>query len=260
MTISRNFDPVAHLYDETRTLPDPVREQGIPAILDVAGAAARILEGGTGTGRLAVPLREAGATVIGVDLSRAMMARQRAKQPAAPLAQASVTALPFGDGVFDAVLTAHVLHLVPNWADALAEFKRVLRRGGVYLNVRSESVGESAWRRTNAWWRDWLRARDGSVQAGHIGVWDQAELNPELQRLGATVERHDVVRYAATYTLRDRVEGVRNRTYSSSWDVPDDLLAASADALEAWVVAEYGGLDVAVSDEQVFRIHAARFT
>lgn len=260
MTSSRNFDPVAHVYDATRTLPDAVRAHGIPAILDIAGAGARILEGGTGTGRLAVPLREAGAAVVGIDLSWGMMARQRAKQPTAPLAQASVTALPFGEGAFDAVLTAHVLHLVPDWAAALAEFRRVLRPGGVYLNVRSESTGDSARRRTNAWWRDWIAARDGTVQADHIGAWDQTLINPELERLGATVEHLDVVAYESTYTLRERVEGVRNRTYSSSWDVPEDLLAASADALEAWIVAEYGGLDVEVSDAQVFRLHVAHFS
>lgn len=259
MTTSRNFDPVAHIYDETRTLPDAVRDYGIPAILELAGEGARILEGGTGTGRMAVPLREAGAAVFGVDLSWGMMARQRAKQPNAPLAQASVTALPFGDGAFDAVLTAHVLHLIPDWRGALAEFRRVLRPDGVYLNVRSESTGESAWRRTNAWWREWIEANDPSVQAGHVGAWDQSELNPDLERLGATVTRHDIVRYTTTYTLRDRVEGVRNRSYSSSWDVPAGLLAASAEALAEWIAAEYGGLDVAVEDEQVFRIHAARF-
>jgi hypothetical protein len=55
------------------------------------------------------------------------------------------------------------------------------------------------------------------------------------------------------------VEGIRNRQYSSSWDVPAALLAESADALEAWMVAEYGGLDVEQADEQTFRLHVAQF-
>jgi SAM-dependent methyltransferase len=259
VTINRNFDPVAHIYDETRTLPEPVREAGIPAILATVGAGARLLDGGTGTGRLAVPLREAGADIVGVDLSRNMMARQQAKQPAAKLVMGSVTALPFGDGRFDAVLTAHVLHLIPDWQAALVEFRRVLRPGGLYLNVRSESTGHSAWRAAGRYWGDWLMARGGLPHGEHVGAWDQDEINPVLAALGATVTRHDVVTYTTHSSLRRRVEGIRNRQYSSSWDVPAALLAESADALEAWMVAEYGGLDVEQADEQTFRLHVAQF-
>ncbi len=259
MIPSRNFDPVAHIYDDTRITPEPVLRYGIPAILDLVGPGARILEPGTGTGRIAGPLLERGADLIGIDLSGNMMARQRAKFPAARLAMASATALPFGDGRFDAVLTAHVLHLIPNWQDALVEFKRVLRPDGVYLNVRSESTGDSPTRRASGYWREWLAARGGLPHGEHIGAWHQDQINPVLIDMGATVTAVDAVTYPTTYTLRERVERTRDRSYSSSWEVPDDLLAASVEAMEAWITAEYGGLDVELSDEQVFRLHVARF-
>jgi SAM-dependent methyltransferase len=261
MLPSRNFDRVAHLYDDTRRTPQLVRERGFPAILAAAGPGARILDVGTGTGRLAVPLLALGADLIGLDLSWEMMARWRAKTAAARLVQGSALALPFGDGRFDALLTAHVLHLIADWQAALVEFRRVLRSGGVYINARteSESTDESPYRRVAAYWSEWLAARGGLPHGLHVGVWDQSLVTPELVALGATVNTVDAAHFTERYALRERVEGYRNRSYSSTWEVPDDLLAASVDATEAWITAEYGGLDVEIEEPVVFRLHVARF-
>lgn len=259
MPASRNFDKVAHIYDETRRTPEPVLEYGIPAILDLTGSGARILEAGTGTGRIAVPLLERGANLFGIDLSLDMMARQQSKTRESKLACASATALPFSDSSFDAVLTAHVLHLIPNWQEVLVEFKRVLRPGGIYLDARSEAKETSHSRRAMRYWRDWLMARNGLPHGEHLGAWEWTEIDPVLQAMGAVVTTVEPVTYTTRYTMRDRVRRTRERSYSSSWDVPDDLLAASADALEAWIVAEFGGLDVELEDEEVFRLHIARF-
>jgi SAM-dependent methyltransferase len=259
MPVNRNFDQVAHIYDDTRRLPEPVLAHGIPAILEVAGANARILEVGTGTGRMAVPLLAQGADLVGVDISLSMMARQRTKSDRARLACASLLALPFGDNRFDALLTAHVLHLIAAWQEALVEFRRVLRPGGVYIDARSESQEESHSRRAMRYWREWLLARDGLPHGEHLGPWAWAEVDPALRAMGVTVTTLEPVTYTTRYTMRNRVQRTRERSYSSSWDVPDDLLAASADALEAWIVSEYGGLDVELEDEEVFRLHVARF-
>jgi len=49
-----------------------------------AGASSRVLELGCGTGRLTLPLAQAGHEVTGIDLSPAMLARARAKLGAQP--------------------------------------------------------------------------------------------------------------------------------------------------------------------------------
>src|SRR5215510_11396798 len=96
---SLSFDQAADYYDQTRGLPEPLASTGIRLILDYlqggAGSTARLLEVGTGTGRIGVPLLERGANLVGCDLSSKMLARQQAKRPDARLAQADATSLPY---------------------------------------------------------------------------------------------------------------------------------------------------------------------
>ncbi len=56
-------------------------EVTVGTIVDLAGAAGRVLELGAGTGRLAVPLAHAGLRVTGVDASTAMLAHLTARDP-----------------------------------------------------------------------------------------------------------------------------------------------------------------------------------
>lgn len=51
----------------------------VDVLADLAGSGGRVLEFGVGTGRIALPLARRGVEVHGIDLSRAMVARLRAK-------------------------------------------------------------------------------------------------------------------------------------------------------------------------------------
>ena len=103
----------------------------------LGGGAAQLLDAGCGTGGL---IRRLGPDVplwqwTGVDLSplACELARARCK---VPILEASVVALPFADGAFDGVVSADVLYHVESDVEALREFSRVLRPGGVLvLNV-----------------------------------------------------------------------------------------------------------------------------
>ena len=99
----------------------PPRE--IEAILETAGQGAKILDVGTGTGRVSVPLLKRDADLIGCDLSLNMMEVLRRKVPSARLAQADAAFLPFPSKSFDAVTTCHVMHLVGPWREALREYR-----------------------------------------------------------------------------------------------------------------------------------------
>lgn len=98
------------------------------------GGAPRILDAGCGTGggldRWALAV---GAPGYGVDLASAALGHCRARGQDR-VAEASVEALPFCAGTFDAVVSLDVLCLEGlDESRALAEFRRVLRPGGLLV-------------------------------------------------------------------------------------------------------------------------------
>jgi ubiquinone/menaquinone biosynthesis C-methylase UbiE len=126
------FDRAAHFYDETRGFP-PGEERPIAALIAKAGnftPSSHILEVGIGTGRIALPLSTHVGSVAGVDLSAGMLNRLIAKKVGENihLAQADVTRFPFKNGMFDAVIAAHIYHLVPNWIDGWYSVGRLASR------------------------------------------------------------------------------------------------------------------------------------
>lgn len=257
MTDSLSFDRAADFYDQTRSFPEAVATHGIQAILDTAGAGARFLDAGTGTGRVSVPLLKRGADLVGVDLSSRMMSRLKSKFPAARLAQADVSRLPFPGKTFDAVLTCHVMHLVGPWREALKEYRRVLRSKGVYINARTEQVGESIHEQVRGHWRKQVEGY--GVKSQRAGVKDEKELHEGLIALGAEVTTQDVVHFPRTFVVRALIDDVARRTFSHTWDVPDDVMEKSLDELRSWAEDQYGDLDKAFEEEACFILDIAHF-
>jgi SAM-dependent methyltransferase len=98
----------------------------------------RLLDAGCGTGGLLARLARAlpGAALFGIELDREAAALARRKSGAA-VCRGTVDLLPFGEGAFDAVLSADVLcHRGVDAERALKQFRRCLKRGGlVVLNL-----------------------------------------------------------------------------------------------------------------------------
>ncbi len=91
----------------------------------------RILDLATGSGDLALALQKScpGADVVAADFCLPML-REAARKRVPRLVQADGLALPFADGIFDAVTVAFGLRNMADWRAALLEMRRVVRPGG----------------------------------------------------------------------------------------------------------------------------------
>ncbi len=137
------YAQIARYYDLTH---DALTED-ISFVLAQAGTPpANILELGSGTGRLALPLLKAGHHVTGVDNSPEMLARARARLAALPPALQERVAfyeqdmaalmLPSDAPPFDLVLLPYntAMHLAPSqFTQTLRRVKGVLRGNGRFL-------------------------------------------------------------------------------------------------------------------------------
>jgi ubiquinone/menaquinone biosynthesis C-methylase UbiE len=92
----------------------------------------RVLISGIGTG-LDVPHLPEGNSYVGVDLTRAMLARVPKGRDDLRLVQGDAMRLPFAAATFDAVVLHLILAVVPEPRRCLAEAERVVKPGGVVL-------------------------------------------------------------------------------------------------------------------------------
>lgn len=101
-----------------------------------ARAGQRILLPGVGTGA-DLPLLPEGTCAVGVDLSRAMLVRAKARLPLAGrtvlLICADVQALPLRDDACDAALLNLIVSVAPDGAACIREAARVVRPGGAIV-------------------------------------------------------------------------------------------------------------------------------
>ncbi|HEY0419940.1 MAG TPA: metalloregulator ArsR/SmtB family transcription factor [Acetobacteraceae bacterium] len=133
---SESFRAKGADWDEMRALdlPAPAVEQALLELLPEAGLG-RLLDIGTGTGRLLEVLAPRVSSSVGIDASRAMLALARARLAKPGLTHCAVRLadmyrLPFADSGFDVVVLQMVLHYAEDPAGALAEAARMLRPGG----------------------------------------------------------------------------------------------------------------------------------
>jgi SAM-dependent methyltransferase len=154
-------DPAtARQFDQTRfgsRIGQLVAAREADTFLRLAGPVAgrAVLDVGTGTGRVALLLSKAGASVTGIDASDEMLkvARERAAAEHAEVQFLSgdAHALAFPDRSFDVVVSSRVLMHTPRWQICIDEWCRVARDRVVidYPSSRSLALLQSLSRRVS---------------------------------------------------------------------------------------------------------------
>jgi ArsR family transcriptional regulator len=146
-------------WDEMRALGLPAQavEEALLARLP-PGRIGRLLDIGTGTGRLLELLAPRITAGVGIDASRAMLALARTRLSRAGLGHCAVRLadmyrLPLPDASFDAAILQMVLHYAEDPASALAEAARVVRPGGSLLivDLAPHDQGEGIDRLAHRW-------------------------------------------------------------------------------------------------------------
>lgn len=143
-------DDVAQEYDSKRfskggRLIDRREKEAVLAALGPVEDK-NILEIACGTGRFTVMLAQEGANIVGLDISRAMMAQGREKARAAGVAdrieflRGDAARLPFPDDHFDAVFAMRFFHLADTPAKFLAEMARVSKEQVFFDTFNDQSL------------------------------------------------------------------------------------------------------------------------
>lgn len=177
------FEANAGQWDAIRSLH--IAEGEIEAAMARAlGTASlgRLVDIGTGTGRMLELFAPGANSALGIDRSSEMLRLARAKLSerglGAELRQADLYALPLADGGADTAILHHVLHFAQQPGAAIAEAARVLGTGGRLLIVDFAPHH-----------REELRTRDAHVRLGFsdeqiLGWFEASGLAPvEVDRL-----------------------------------------------------------------------------
>jgi 2-polyprenyl-3-methyl-5-hydroxy-6-metoxy-1,4-benzoquinol methylase len=166
----------------------------------------RVLDAGCGAGYGSAELAEVAENVTGIDIAPEAVdhARTHYALPNLVFEQASCTALPYGDGVFDLVVAFEVIEHLENWRDFLQEVRRVLAPAG-QLIVSTPN-------------RLYYTESRGAQGANpfHVHEFDFDEFNRELKQFFPHVSMF----------LENHVEGVTFQPHESGYTVEARVDAA----------------------------------
>ena len=226
------FDRIADVYDDTRRALDDEALRGILEMLTEYGCRS-VLEIGIGTGRIAIPLSRNGYEVIGMDISRRMMEKAKAKGLRS-LFLAEGSRAPFREKSFDATLMAHVFHLLDEPFPVMKEAARV-SRVGVFALLRRRTETHSLMMidddsATDAQTKKFLEERRerfrkifrkyGQTPTRLFPNWKREQ---EILTTHPPDELKVVSDTVVTMSMEERINRFENGSYSSMLRMPDEM-------------------------------------
>jgi ubiquinone/menaquinone biosynthesis C-methylase UbiE len=209
-----HFARLAARYDRLRPLDQNWEEMLVRLVDEAQLAGRRVLEVGTGTGRLAVVLRERYAcSVVATDASAEMLAVGQSRTRDIRFEQALAERLPFQAQTFERVVSYMAVHLFDR-PRAFGEFHRVLTTDGIAAisTLDPDSFGGFVWATYFPSYADVDRARFPSAQS----------LLDELAAAGFQSQRVLRLHQQQSITREEALARIRERAFSTFEFIGDD--------------------------------------
>ena len=140
--IASKFDDLAtdtSMFPENISADDWQLRAIRQALGEVTGK--KILDIGCGKGKFARPLQAAGAQVLGIDISQALLDVAKSLSRGITYTLGSATRIPAASSTFDGATCVEVLEHVPDLDMALKEIVRVLKPGGRLVVIDKNIAG-----------------------------------------------------------------------------------------------------------------------
>ncbi|MBI5001629.1 MAG: class I SAM-dependent methyltransferase [Euryarchaeota archaeon] len=189
--VAESYDAMADDFDATRRKPWPETKD----FIDSLPKNSLILDVGCGNGRNAAHALRTGHRVVGIDISKRMLAIARAKCPDRDFILADAVQLPFKDDTFGGAMCVAVLPHIASPAErglALNEMWRILRvRGAALLGVWAVEQERLAGKcdGENNLWMEWA-LKDGAKAKRFYHLFTEAEFKSLVASSGMTLSRY----------------------------------------------------------------------
>ena len=160
-----------------------------------------VLELATGTGLIAKHIVNAAAHIEATDASAEMIAEAKRDNRSAKLyfSVQDMFCLPYANQSFNVVIVSNALHIVPQPEKALAEIRRVLKDGGVFIAPTFTHAGNSFSGRAKAFF---MKLAGFPLHS----KWTSEEYLRFLQQNGWTVRKSAVLKASFPLTYAECVK------------------------------------------------------
>ena len=140
---------------------------------------------------------------------------------------------------FGGAYVVHLLHLVPGWADVVAELVRVVRRGGVVLVESGHPAGGVAQEINERF------ERAGGIERRHPGLTDgpQALDDARWRPTAPACDCSSPIVETRTVRPDHYIGRLEDNLFSWTWALDDATRQRAGAEVRAWAVERLGPLD-----------------
>nr|ADC96672.1 methyltransferase [Streptomyces sp. SN-1061M] len=210
----------------------------------------RVLELGTGTGRVGRNVATLAGSYVGIEASHAMI--EEGRKDGLEVRHGDMMAMPFDTGSADAVIEHESIDFCAEPLLAAAEVERVLSLGGRFYRIELEAAPAAGVSRL----QEEIPGRLAKISRGVFPYWTKGQrgrLHGWLLGRGFAHRRIELARWEEVRTLRNWLQGLVNASYPSFSGVDERTALSVCEELAQ--EAAMGDLDTRSPGEVAVVVH-----